>query len=177
MIKYGDLYLRLYRESDYEDKLFNKDHVDNAYSARNVLNEDVIKENVELSVHRTSDPYSYYVEAIPDPGTMFELTRYGKTYGFVETPNVDLNSDYIGYSGVGGATTSAQQTYGYRMKSNNVVIHQADDFVHACLEDGANRFPEKVDIFTNDDDYNNNTGALSYRVKRGKSMLYDSYKI
>ena len=177
LIKYGDVYLRLYRESDYEDKLFSKDHIDNAYSARNVLNEDVIKENVELSVHRTSDPYSYYVEAIPDPGTMFELTRYGKTYGFVEAPNVDLTSNYIGYSGVSGATTSTQQTYGYRLKSNNVIVHQADDFVHACLEDGANRFPETVDIFTNDDDYNNNTGALSYKVKRGKSMLYDSYKI
>ena len=39
LLKYGDVYLRLYRESDYNDELFKADNIDKVYSARNVLNE------------------------------------------------------------------------------------------------------------------------------------------
>ena len=69
LIKYGDVYLRLYRESDYHDVLFNK--VDRTKQALN--------EAVNLSIHNTNDNYSYYVEMVPDPSTMFELTRHGQT--------------------------------------------------------------------------------------------------
>ena len=70
LIKYGDVYLRLYRESDYEDSLFSKDSINSAYSAKNVLNEDYKKEldeAVRLNMHSASDPYSYYVEMVDDP--------------------------------------------------------------------------------------------------------------
>jgi hypothetical protein len=63
------------------------------------------------------------------------------------------------------------------MKSTDVNVYQADDFVHACLEDNFTRFPETVNIFMNDDDYKNNTHSQAYSVRRGKSLLYDSYKI
>ena len=63
------------------------------------------------------------------------------------------------------------------MKSADVNIYQADDFVHACLEDNFTRFPEKVELFVTDDDYKNNTNSQAYTVRRGKSMLIDAYKI
>lgn len=173
LLKYGDLYLRLFRESDYEDALFKADKINQAYSARNVLNEDFNKEKldeaVRLNLHAASDPYSYYVEAIDDPGTMFELTKFGKTYGYIETPNTESSLDAL--ATISGVSTTG--TYNFRMKSADVNVYQADDFVHACLEDNFTRFPETVDLFIDPE----GTKSQSYSVRRGKSLLYDSYKI
>lgn len=124
-------------------------------------------------MHSSADPYSYYVEMVADPSTMYELTRMGITYGFIETPNVEFGFDYT--NTVSGNTTS--QLANYRMKSNDVNVYQADDYVHACLDDNFTRFPEKVKLFRTDSDYASDTNASSYSVRRGKSLLYDSYKI
>jgi hypothetical protein len=168
LLKYGDVYLRLYRESDYDDRLFSKDSVDNAESTR------TLNEAVNLNVHSSNDPYSYYVEMIPDPSTMFELTKYGKTYGYIEVPNMKSTGFDTSDAVMGGQTITA---FNYKLKSTDVNVYQADDFAHACLEDNFSRFPETVQIFTSDNDYTAGSNALTYTVKRGKSLLYDSYKI
>ena len=179
LLKYGDVYLRLYRESDYDDALFTSERVNKAYSARNTLNEafdeldkdatEKLDEAVRLNVRSVSDPYSYYAEMIDDPGTMFELTKFGKTYGYIEVPNTESNLDATtAFSG-----TSMTGTYNFRMKSADVNVFQADDFVHACLEDNFTRFPETVDLFIDEE----GKKSQSYSVRRGKSLLYDSYKI
>lgn len=185
LIKYGDVYLRLYRESDYEDKLFKKDNIDNTLAARTTLNESAnnslnesdnksLDEAVNLNVHKASDKYSHYVEMINDPGTLYELVKFGRTYGYIETPNEENKVDFL--SSTFGANNS--NTIGnFRMKSADVNIYQADDFVHACLEDNFTRFPEKVELFVSDEDYKNNTNSQAYTVRRGKSMLIDAYKI
>lgn len=175
LLKYGDAYLRLYRESDYEDSIFTPDHVNQAYSAKNVLNENYLKndkildEAAKLNVHTSNDPYSYYVELVDDPGTMFELTKFGKTYGYISVPNINNGmADTTTYS-----NASMSGTYNFRMKSTDVNVYQADDFVHACLEDNFTRFPETVELFLGE----NESKSQSYSVRRGKSLLYDSYKI
>lgn len=184
LLKYGDLYLRLFRESDYADELFKAEKIDQAYSARNVLNEafnldfeekkeeqkEKLDEAIKLNLHSAADKYSYYVEAVDDPGTMFELTKFGRTYGYIETPNVESNLDALS-SSITGATATG--VYNFRMKSTDVNVYQADDFVHACLEDNFTRFPETVDLFIDPE----NKKSQSYSVRRGKSLLYDSYKI
>ena len=178
LIKYGDVYLRLYRESDYQDSLFKQENIANkAYSTHSLLNEDYDKkennneqldEAVRLKLHKDSDPYSYYVEIVDDPGTMFELTKFGKTYGYIETPNnnTNLNATTISNESITGL-------YNFSMKSADVEVYQADDFVHACLEDNYTRFPETVELFIDD----KKETSQSYSVRRGKSLLYDSYKI
>lgn len=178
LLKYGDVYLRLYRESDYADSLFTSDSIDRAYSARNTLNEsfeepvatsEKLEETVNLNIRHIADPYSYYVELVDDPGTMFELTKFGKTYGYIEVPNTNSNLDATtAFSG-----TSMTGAYNFRLKSTDVNVYQADDFVHACLEDNFTRFPETVDLFIDEEGTKNQT----YSVRRGKSLLYDSYKI
>lgn len=194
LIKYGDVYLRLFRESDYEDKLFNRDNRDKANSARNILTEGVenddkeLTEDVNLVLHRKNDPYSYYVEMVADPSTMFELTRHGQTFGYIEVPNTPSLIDQSTY--VGGTTagmTNSGNVFNFKYKANDVNVYQADDFVHACLEDNVSRFPETVDLFYGDlDDVEakRKTGidagqgsGQTYTVKRGKSLLYDAYKI
>lgn len=183
LVKYGDVYLRLYRESDYKDPIFKKDNISHYASAKTVLNESFdepkdidnkLDEAIYLNIHSQNDPYSYYIEMVPDPGSMFELTKFGKTYGYIETPNEKSSMDYL--SNYLGTSTSAG-SFNYRMKTNDVNIYQADDFVHACLADDTDRFPEKVDIFLTEEEYKSGENPQSYTVKRGKSMLYDSYKI
>jgi hypothetical protein len=175
LIKYGDVYLKLFRESDYQDLIFKKDKVDTVYSStHSTLNESKMEENINLSAHKSSDPYSYYVEMVADPGTMFELTKYGKTYGYIETPNATQGlASYNSY--IGG--DNSLNFNNYKLKSDDINIYQADDFVHAYLEDNNSRFPETVNLFVNQDDYNSNKNAQNYLVRRGKSMLIDSYKI
>ena len=178
LLKYGDVYLRLYRESDYKDTLFASDNIKQVESAKNILNEEYKEESkqkenldeaIRLNMHKASDPYSYYVELVDDPGTMFELTKFGKTYGYIEVPNTESSLDAI--TSLSGASMTG--TYNFRLKSTDVNVYQADDFVHACLEDNFTRFPETVDLFLSDDEEN----KQSYSVRRGKSLLYDSYKI
>lgn len=182
LLKYGDVYLRLFRESDYEDNLFSSENVRNLQNSRSVLNENIdtskgqdkakkLDENVNLNIHEASDTYSYYVEQINDPGTMFELTKFGKTYGYIEVPNenTSLNAVTTVFS-----ESSISGGYNFKMKSTDVNVFQADDFVHACLEDNFSRFPETVELANPDDPKKRNQ---IYNVRRGKSLLYDSYKI
>lgn len=183
LTKYGDLYLKLFRESDYKDELFKADNVNMVNSTRSRLTEsfdvfegdetadnaEKLEEAVKLHMHSEHDPYSYYVEPVDDPGTMFELTKFGKTYGYIEVPNepnnLDATSTLTGLSMTG--------TYNFRMKSADVHVFQADDFVHACLEDNFTRYPETVELFLNEDE----SKSQAYRVRRGKSLLYDNYKV
>ena len=178
------MYLKLFRESDYEDNLFHNSSLDSA--RRSQLNED-LNENIILNTHKQSDNYSYYVEMVADPSTMFELKKYGKTYGFIEVPNSkDLTSQSSALSGMfdSNSSQSTVGSYNYKMKSDDVIVHQADDYVHAYLDDGFTRFPETVDIFIPKDTTTTNSSSLtdqyssaSYQVCRGKSLFYDSYKI
>lgn len=185
LLKYGDVYLRLFRESDYSDPLFKKDSIDNAQSTKTSLREnfnieeslnDSLDEGVRLAIHSSNDPYSYYMEAVADPSTMFELTRFGKIYGYIEVPNLDTGFDTVNqsYAGVNGSSTST--IFNYKLKSTDVTVYQADDFVHACLEDNYTRYPETVELFIGDD-INNEANTQKYKVRRGKSILQDSYKI
>ena len=179
LIKYGDVYLRLYRESDYDDPMFKKEK-------RTALNENLqaadktkqeLEEAVKISLHSAKDQYSYYIEMVPDPGTMFELTKFGQTYGYIEVPNNPIPIDQSAY--VGGTTglMSASNPFAFNYKSGDVNIYQADDFVHACLEDNISRTPETVDLFYEDPEVKGNGINHSYKVRRGKSLLYDAYKI
>lgn len=179
LIKYGDVYLRLYRESDYDDPMFKKEK-------RTALNENLqaadktkqeLEEAVKISLHAANDQYSYYIEMVPDPGTMFELTKFGQTYGYIEVPNNPTPIDQAAY--VGGTTglMSASNPFAFNYKSGDVNIYQADDFVHACLEDNISRTPETVDLFYEDPEVKNSGINHSYKVRRGKSLLYDAYKI
>jgi hypothetical protein len=185
LIKYGDVYLRLYRESDYKDPIFKREaqrtSLKEEFSKKPESKEEV-NESVNLKLHKAGDNYSYYVEMITDPGTMFELTKFGQTYGYIEVPNQENNINATAYTGTSTGLMGGQgiNAFNFKYGTGDVNIYQADDFVHACLEDGTTRFPETVDLFYEDQqkDIKGNGGeTYTYTVKRGKSLLYDAYKI
>jgi ribosome-associated translation inhibitor RaiA len=183
LITYGDSYLRLYHESDYgEDLLFGNDK-NKSPSAQKTLNESVenelrkiedkeLKEDVNVQLHQHNDHYVHYVEMVPNPGEMFELTRFGKTMGFIKA-SVSVQKHYE-------TTTSNMLSYvQYKMKKGDVDVYDATDFVHAALEDSTNRVPETVDIYFDDDNYNkdNKNKACTYTVRTGQSLLYNSFQV
>lgn len=184
---YGDVYLRLYRESDYgKDMLFGdndkseKDTKNLTESVgvnsieeelRGVAEKTPIKEDVTLRVHNKDDHYIHHVELVPNSSEMFELTKFGKTMGFIK------------------ASVSAQHLYDnnmaftslikYKIQRNDVKVYDSTDFVHACLESATNRFPETVDIYMDKTEYNkeNEEASSSYTVRKGQSLLYNSFRI
>lgn len=162
LVKYGDLYVRLYRNSDISDALF-------AEEKDTQLNEDI-----NVKTYSRNDQYVHYVEMCPNPAEIFELTKFGKTYAYIEAPSNILNTSLVTTMD----NSYSQQFNSYKFKKNkDINIYDPTCFVHASLEDNSNRSPEEVNIFLNDADYDNNSNALTYKVKRGQSLLYNTFKI
>ena len=160
LIKYGDLYVRMYRNSDIAEKDYEKiEDTEQKFGKKN-LNEDV-----KLIAYQNSDRYSHYVEAWPNPAEIFELTRFGKSYAYIQAPvatPVKENNLINSY-------------YQYSFKKNDVLFYDATSFVHACLLDNSTRTPEEVQIFK--DDTTSDDAAEKFIVRRGQSVLYNSFKI
>lgn len=153
LCKYGDVYLKLYRESESEDLLFEPKEKDRS------LNEDV-----NLNVYSKGDKYTHYIEMVPNPAEMYELTKYGKTYGFIKAPVRTPATQ---------ADNLVNTYFKYKFNKSDVDVYSATEFVHASLEDNSSRTPEEVNIFLDKDDKK----GLTYLVKRGQSLLYDKFKI
>lgn len=158
LCKYGDVYLRLYRKSDYED--------DSAFFD-NYTNKKSLKESVKIQAYSEDDTYAHYVEMMPNPAEYYELTKHGKTYGYIKAPVTTpsgLNTDL---------TNTLLNRYNYNYKQQDVIVYDATQFVHGALYDNSSRTPEEVSITTDDDDKK----TYTYTVKRGQSLFYNVFKV
>lgn len=193
LCKYGDVYLRLYRESEYEkDTLFDKDEDTKYKNKAKILNEDIhlsdsdldpdledlnkkeeLTEAVNLKAYSKEDHYVPYLEMVPNPAEMFELIKFGKSYAFIKadisTSIVYNNKNY--YQG--------SDFLRYTFNKNDINVYQATEFAHAYLEDTSNRTPERVKIFldSSGEDDESETNSATYKVRRGQSLLYNIFKI
>ena len=163
LCKYGDLYLRLFRESDYEDPIFGNN--DTKKRLDEAVGGEKLDESVKVVAHSKNDRYSHYVEKVANPASMFELTKHGKTYGYIKADS-------------GAVPTinevTQQQWYQYKFQQTDVEVYSPCDYVHAYLEDDSGRTVEEVNISVNKDDENK---EYTYQVKRGQSILYNVFKI
>ena len=162
LCKYGDIYLRLYRESDWRvDNLFS----DNSNKSKKKLNEDV-----RIKAYSQNDHYVNYLELCPNPADIFELIKFGKTYAYINAPsNPSANNQ------MNGSAYQLQGAMSYRFKKGDIDLHGPTDYVHGCLEDNSSRTPEKVQIFTGTSE-TDDSDSLTYTVKRGQSLLYNVFK-
>ena len=156
LCKYGDLYLRLFRQSDYEDDGLFSDSQDNN---RKQLNEDV-----KIKTYSVNDNYINYVEAWSNPAEVFELVKHGKTYAYIQAE--------VGTQTASTSNDFAASLLQYSFNRGDVNVHSATDFVHASLQDNTSRTPEKVTILNDKEGKKD----LSYTVNRGQSLLYNVYK-
>lgn len=181
LIKYGDLYLRLYRQSDYnEEDIFDSsknEREDYERTLNEAYNPEVpeeekekLEENVQVNVHSPKDHFVHYAEKVSNPSEMFDLTKLGTTRGFIKAP-VSVQNEYDSYSQIISPYVS------YKLKSRDVTVYSAIDFVHATLNSNTSRTPEEVQIFKDDEAYKNGKGAVTYKVNRGQSLLYSQFKV
>ena len=180
LCKYGDIYLRLYRNSELDDGLFNeKESFENKRKQK--LREEIehykevngklpteeelkqLNEDVIVKVFSKNDKYSHYVDIEPNPAEMFELTKFGKSYAYIKAPTINTSAKKDNLMG---------SHYLYSFKRNEVELYEPTEYVHASLEDDSRRSPEEVEIFTDE-----NGNSLKYSVRRGQSLLYNSFKI
>lgn len=155
LIKYGDLYLRLYRESDYEDTPRQK--------------KSQLKEDLVVKAYSKNDKYVNYLEMVKNPAIMFDLTKHGKTYGYLKTSNMFLNmrDDQ--------ANTFTSFINNYKFNQDDVELYEATEFVHGSLNDNASRTSEEVTLTTSTDE-----GKIvdsTYEIRRGQSILSNIFKV
>lgn len=170
LVTYGDVYVRLYRQSDQGNDLLFKNNERNK-KLNEKLSKDNINEDVKIVIYSNNDPYVNYVEMVPNPGEIFDLQKFGKTHGYIKAP---INS----------ITTTKDELYSYltryKMQQKDVEIYDAMSFAHGCLENTNQRQPETVDIFIPDPTSTKDNPkelTTSYSVKRGQSILYNSFRI
>ena len=173
LCKYGDLYIRLFRTSDIQDALFDKQDKD-----RKKLNEQFrsvsgstqeLNEDINVIVYPDNDKYVHYVESMANPAQMFELTQFGKSYAYIQAKTPFNTSTQ---------ETAYFNTYQkYQFQQSDIDVYDATTFVHAALEDSGNRSPEEVEIFTGKSEEGNPQLSLKYSVRRGQSLLYNTFKV
>lgn len=168
-IKYGDIYLKMFRESDFDDVLFeNKDKtaLNEKFEALQSGGEpEDLNEGINVVAYGKNDRLVNYVEIVPNPAEMFELTKFGKSYAYIKTNDVISQTRVDEFS---------PQNYLYRFKKRDIEIYNATSFVHGALQDDVPRAPEQVQIFMGDD---MDSEGMTYTVRKGQSILYDAYKI
>ena len=178
LIKYGDLYLRLFRNSEFNDGLFYTSPEDeyNDFQAKK-LNEsvessesDTLNEDVILKAFKKDDHYAEYMEMHKNPAEIFELQKFGKTVGYIRSHIVSrINNDDIVFNNYLNTFNK------YTFNRGDVDLYPATEFVHACLETNSTRTTEEVSI-TNSNNTDESTNALTYNVKRGQSILYNTFR-
>lgn len=163
LTKYGDVYIRLVRKSEFENSFLFSDNRQKKEAEKGLLNEDI-----NLVVNPGSDHYADTLETVRNPGEMFELTKFGKTIGYVKAP-VNVQKDFRSNNDINTMVT-------YRMKRNDVEIYAPTEFVHGCLESSYTRSEEELDIFRNDSDYENAINPETFTIRRGAGILNDLFK-
>lgn len=174
LVKYGDLYLKLFRESDFEDDLLsNKERtkLNEKFDKLEVGSEDKEVQKLEearIVAYSNDDRLVNYIDIVPNPAEMFELTKFGKSYAYVKANNLPTMQ--------GDPMNAFNLTQLYKFRRRDVLVYNAVSHVHGALEDNASRTPEQIQIFLNDKDEITAQEATIYTVRRGQSILASMYK-
>lgn len=106
---------------------------------------------------------------VKNPAIMFDLTKHGKTYGYLKTSNMFLNmrDDQ--------ANTFTSFINNYKFNQDDVELYEATEFVHGSLNDNVSRTSEEVTLTTSTDE-----GKIvdsTYEIRRGQSILSNIFKV
>jgi len=150
LVKYGDLYLELFRDDEGSDDA-------NPYG----LDDAGTSTTMQVYRPKKGSELEEYIERVENPSTVYELTRKGKTVGFVKTKENNTNS------------LDPKYFYQTIQVSDEDILMPSDKYVHMYLA-GNERFGQTVDIEVSND--SGDTKLIKYKVNRGKSILNDVYK-
>lgn len=154
LVTYGDVYLENFYEEN-ENKKYDA-------NSGEILNERVIVNQVPEDAKLKE-----YIELHPNPAELFDLSKEGKTLGFVKTRNLTPYNKKD--------EQERYQSIYYKYNTSDVDIYPPTKYVHISLRKAADRYPEKV-ILSRDKEVKDDN-AYEFSVVRGKSILYDVYKV
>ena len=160
LTKYGDVYVRLVRQSELDNSLI---------FGKKDKGKEKLQEDVNIVVNGKNDHYADLLDTVRNPGEMFELVKFGKTIGYIKAP-VNVQKDFRSNNDINSLVT-------YKIKRNDVTIYGATEFAHACLESSQTRADEDIDIFMNDDDYESDIHSETFNVRRGAGIFNDLFKV
>lgn len=175
LVQYGDIYLETFRKSDFEEEIKGKKNIENQLSSKSVTEDNelkqVITEDIILNVYNDNDKLNEYIELVANPAEIFDLTKRGKTVGFLKTKISNKQNKADSY------------IYNYNINSEDIKLYDPAKYIHILLPDTSNRNPEEIKIFRSNEKPSKKKSidkineALSFKVKRGKSILYNLFKI
>jgi len=151
LIKYGDLYLELFRDDESSDD-------SDPYN----LDEKDFENGIKMYIPKRGSELEEYIEKVENPAVVYELSRKGKTVGYVKTKENDTNSLEPTY-----------KAYQSIQVSDEDILMPSDKYVHIYLA-GNERFSQTISMQIQTDD---GLKCVNYKVLRGKSILHDLYKI
>ena len=147
LIEYGDVYLRLYKKPK-DNNSNNREEYDETFGKNPDFQQPLLEGLIDISVD-----YEDYVELVDYPEDVFDLLYKGKTCQYAVTNrNAGVN------------------------RQERTELYPPDQFVHICIDNVHIRDRELFEFTTK----NKETGEKRlhrYKVRRGKSMLYDIYAV
>ena len=164
---YGDLYIKTFTVSDIQESLATDKYIQYKNTGLLVQNPDGPPEgrleNVKLAE---------YIEREPDPSCVFDLTKFGKTAGYIKSTTPDLGN------------MASTTLYQLSPQSDKLLILAPTAYIHISLDNSIDRYPLKIKLFVDEkeDQVDNSiadldgVGSSTYAVKSGKSILEDVYK-
>lgn len=186
LCKYGDLYLETFTKDETKrginkstqsvvggsmsmltEDSSNYDRITPDYKSINSKLDEIIrvmKSKDEDSGHQ----FERYIEAVANPSEVYELSKRGNICGFIRTQS-GVKSDYR-YN----ANFST-----FQFTNNDIYVYGPEKFVHIYIPNSSDRAPEYIDVSGPNDMQTSVEAEFSpttYKVKSGKSILYDIFK-
>ena len=202
LLKYGDLYIKLYRESDVE-KLENpgvaldkehkgqlkvtkslKESIEEALKAAKADPnlEDKAKVALAKAQEEINEAVKMKLHPVSDNLVNF-VEKYPNPAEIFELTQLGKTEGFIKAPVI---TTSPYDTNNssmynylrYEYKQKDVTFYGPGDFIHVFLPDNSSRVPEKVNIsLDKEEGEDTDVAPFVYKVRRGSSILADKFKI
>ena len=149
LVKYGDLYLETFYDDESSTSKMNSKSISGGFGTA-------------VQYHKIGARIDEYIEAVPNPASIFDLRKRGKVAGFIKIDDVDPEK------------TNYSRVYSVNLTGTTQQILPSDKYVHIMISAESSRYPETLNIEYKDKD--GNDVNESYRVAKGKSMLADTFK-
>ncbi len=148
LVYLGDLYLELFDNLNISD-IHKSDILTEPY-----------KGSANLKVQNRPDSLMKedYIEQVDNPANLYDITYRGKTEGFIKIPEDEMKL---------GLNKYLQRL---SKDKDKIMILEPTKYVHICLKDSKNRYPETI-LLTD-----KNGDNLELKIKKGRSILEDVYK-
>lgn len=114
--------------------------------------------NIQLQNRPDALQKEEYIEQVDNPANIYDVTYRGKTEGFIKIPEDEMEL---------GLTKYLRKL---NKDKDKIKILDPTKYVHICLKNSKDRYPETLILETKDKD------QIEFKIRQGRSILEDVYK-